>query len=493
MKSNFIPKLETLSFLIGSFDAYQDEAKELIKKNSNLTDEEADAVLKSMPTTYRAAILNKEGEYLGYIGLFGVDARNNVGSIRVELNRELNETEKEELLNEFNDYATNSLSITEIAETRYITSFGQEVEKKTIVPSSNIVLTSEILVPGVSDEDLEKFSQEYSIPKLQYPFSIKVNDRTIGIIGLSNVIWSNKRANLCLFLDKAIGSDIIDELPGYLIDDYIDYVHSANVHSISFLVNGSNKDMLSILENTNMNFYGAVPFGAMSGGNVESNFMFEHVPYMKKKNGLYVPDNKIVTAADLETGKKELSDVIDLGNGFKLVRPTVFEQNGIDRNLVLQGHIKAMQNREGFTIPLGEDKYFLQQGNGNYGISKSLNNFTYVVLNENNEYAGYINTLRTNANGKNVEVEIGIDPSLQHRGLGTIVINSFYDELFSTGVASVTSSVFSFNTPSNRLHEKVAVLNGIRLESYYVNGQLWDMNIYSKVNKTAEEKSLKLL
>ncbi len=152
-----------------------------------------------------------------------------------------------------------------------------------------------------------------------------------------------------------------------------------------------------------------------------------------------------------------------------------------------------MQNREGYTVPLGEDKYFLQQGNGNYGISKSLMNFSYVVLNENNEYAGYINTLRTNANGKNVEVEIGIDPSIQHRGLGTKVINTFYDELFSIGVASVTSSVFSFNTPSIRLHEKVAMLNGIRLESYYVNGKLWDMSIYSRVNDRVEDKNTKRL
>ena len=68
-------------------------------------------------------------------------------------------------------------------------------------------------------------------------------------------------------------------------------------------------------------------------------------------------------------------------------------------------------------------------------------------------------------------------------------MNAFYDELFSMGVASVTSSVFSFNEPSIRLHEKVAMLNGIRLESYYVNGKLWDMSIYSKVNSSIEGKS----
>ena len=148
-----------------------------------------------------------------------------------------------------------------------------------------------------------------------------------------------------------------------------------------------------------------------------------------------------------------------------------------------------MQNRDDFTIPLGEDKYFLQRENGNYGISKALMNYSYIVLDENNNYAGYINILRSNANGKNVEVEIGIDPKMQHKGLGTVVINRFYDELFSTGVASVTSTVFEFNNPSIRLHEKVAELNGIRLESYYINGKLWDMNIYSKTNDITGKKT----
>lgn len=116
-------------------------------------------------------------------------------------------------------------------------------------------------------------------------------------------------------------------------------------------------------------------------------------------------------------------------------------------------------------------------------------NYSYVVIDDKNNYAGYINILRSNANGKNVEVEIGIDPKLQHNGLGTTVINNFYDELFSTGVASVTSAVFEFNNPSKKLHEKVAQLNGVRLESYYVNGRLWDMNFYSKVNNNLEKNS----
>lgn len=493
MNDNFITKLETNKYLIGSFDAYIETTKQLIKNNSNITDEEVETILKGMPTTYRAAIISKDGKYLGYIGLYNVDAKNNVASIRFEVNNDLNENDKVEILNEFNKYLQDSLNITEIQEIVYTTKSQTEIEKKEIVPSSNIKIANQLLIPGVSEKDLERFSQDYSIPRLQFPFTIKNNDRVIGIIGLSNLIWSNKRANLNIFLDKSLGSDISNELSGYIIDDYINYVHNSNVHNITLSVNGSNKEMLDLLNRTNMNYYGFIPFGAISGNNIESNMMFQHIPNMKKNNGILIPDNSSISTSMLDSEKKELSEKIELNDGFKLVRPSSFEKENIDSNKVLEGHIKAMQNRDGFVIPLGEDKYFLQKGNGNYGISKSLMNYSYVVLDNNDNYAGYINILRSNANGKNVEVEIGIDPTLQHNGLGTTVINKFYDELFSIGVASVTSAVFEFNNPSIKLHEKVAELNGIRLESYYVNGKLWDMNLYSKVSSVIEENNRKHL
>ena len=215
--------------------------------------------------------------------------------------------------------------------------------------------------------------------------------------------------------------------------------------------------------------------------------MFQHIPNMKKEKGIFIPENKSISLSSLNTDKKELSPKVDLGNGFKMVSPKSFEKESIDFNKILQSHITAMQNRDKFTIPLGEDKYILQKGNGNYGISKALMNYSYVILDANNDYSGYINILRSNVNGKNVELEIGIDPKLQHKGLGSTVINQFYDELFSTGVASVTSAIFEFNNPSIKLHEKVAELNGIRLESYYINGKLWNMNLYSKTNNMIEK------
>ncbi len=344
-------------------------------------------------------------------------------------------------------------------------------------------------MPGVLEEDLERFSQDYTIPKLQLPFTIKINDRTIVIIGLSNLIWSNKRANLNIFLDKELGDDVSKELSGYIIDDYINYVHNSKVHNIALALNGSNKNMIEILNDTSMGYYGFIPFAAINGDRLESNLMFQHIPNMKKGSGLFAPENHSISLSSLNTDKKELSAKVELENGFKMVAPKLFEKEGIDFNRILQSHITAMQNRDKFTIPLGEDKYVLQKGNENYGISKLLMNYSYVILDANNDYSGYINILRSNANGKNVEVEIGIDPKLQHKGLGTNVINKFYDELFSTGVASVTSVVFEFNNPSIKLHEKVAELNGIRLESYYINGKLWNMNLYTKTNNMIDRSN----
>ena len=484
MEKNFIPKLETEKYLIGSFDAYLDTTKQLIKNNQNLTDEEVDALLKGMPTNYRAAIVDRNGEYVGYIGLYAVDAKNDMASLRFETNKELHAHDREEILEEFYSYIVDSLNITDIPELVYVSNEGKKAEKSKIIPSSNVVMANDILVPGVSEEDLAKFKEQgYTIPTLQFPFTIKANDRTIGIIGLSSLIWSNKRANLNIFLDKELGDDVAKELSSMLIDDYINYVHASKVHNITLSVNASNKPMLDVLNGTKMSYYGTIPFGAINGDTVESNLMFQHIPNMKKENGIYVPDNKIAPVSLINTGKTEMSEKIELGNGFKMVRPSAFEKEGIDANHVIDGHVSAMQERNKFTIPLGEDKYFLQRGNGNYGLSKAVMNFSYVVLDENNNYAGYVNILRTNSDGKNVEIEIGIDPKAQRKGLGTMAISKFYDELFSMGAASVTSSVFEFNEPSIRLHEKVAELNGIRLESYYINGRQWDMNVYSQVNE----------
>ena len=488
MNDNYISKLETDNFYIGSFDAYFDLSKALIMKNTDVSEEEADDILKSMPTTSRAAIVDKSGKYIGYIGLFDVDQKNGVASIRFEVNKDLSFEDRVEILTEYTKYIDETLNINDTKEFMYISDESTEYEKNDVFTENNIVISSKFLEPGVSAETLERYSQDYSIPRLQMPFTIKSGGRVIGIIGLSNVLWANKRANLNIFLDKELGSDIINELSGDIIDEYINFVHSSNIHNLTFSVNGSNEDMLKIIDSTSMNYYGTIPYSMLNNDRLDSNFMFQHIPYMKKQNGIYIPENEFVLLDRLNRDKKELSEIIDLGDGFKMISPKHFEEANIDMNKIIKSHTKAMQNREGFAVPLGEDKYFLQRGNGNYGISKAVANYTYIILDEYNNYAGYINILRSNANGKNVEVEIGIDPKLQNRGLGTKVLTKFYDELFSIGVASVTSTVFEFNNPSIRLHEKVAELNGTRIESYYINGKLWDMNLYSRVNDDINEQ-----
>ena len=492
MNHNFIVKLETKNYYIGSFDAYIDLSKELMRENSNLSSDKVDDVLKSMPTTYRAAITDKKEQYIGYIGLYNVDAKNSISSIRFEVDKALKEEHKEEILEEFNKYLVESLNITEIDELIYKTRGRTQISKKEIDSKKEIALPSKLLIPGVSNETLEKFSQDYSIPKLQMPFTIKSDSRVIGIVGLTNLIWSNKRANLNIFLDKKLGNEISNMLAGYIIDDYINYVHDSNVHNITMSVKGSDYNILRLLNDTKMNYYGQIPFSAVKGDYIESNLMFQHLPNMKKNNGIIIPHNRSVSLSLLSVPKKELANQIELMNGFKLVSPKVLADLNIDIEQILEGHIKALQNRNQFAIPLGEDKYILQKGNGKYGISKAIMNYNYIILDEKNHYAGYINILRQNANGKNAEIEVGINPNIQHKGLGTIVVNRFYEELFSVGYASVTSAVFEFNHPSLKLHDKIAEFNGVRLEAYYINGRFWNMNFYTKTNNIINESLSKI-
>lgn len=42
-----------------------------------------------MPTSYRASIMNKNNEYIGYIGIYDIDYKNSVASIRFEVNKKL--------------------------------------------------------------------------------------------------------------------------------------------------------------------------------------------------------------------------------------------------------------------------------------------------------------------------------------------------------------------------------------------------------------------
>lgn len=104
-------------------------SKTLIQNNSDFSKEEIDDILKSMPTSYRAAITTKDGKYIGYIGLFNIDEKNNTTSIRLEVNTDLHKDEKDEILEEFKKYLYESLNIKNIEEVVYKTKDSIERKK----------------------------------------------------------------------------------------------------------------------------------------------------------------------------------------------------------------------------------------------------------------------------------------------------------------------------------------------------------------------------
>lgn len=481
--NNFIKKLETSNYMLGSFDVYINDIKKIIKQKGKKTDEEIDEFLKKFPTSFRAAIVEKNtNELIGFIGAYNFNNKEQKASVYSEVNKALDEDRRNEIFDEYNKFLDESLNIKTLEEKTFITpeKFIKETRK---FISSNIIVPKNYLKKGIEDKVLEEYKEQYNIPNLQMPATINVDGRVLGIIGLSNLIWSNKRANLNLYFDKGIDDNIMPSLGSQIIDDYLEYLHDSNLYNINAVVSGSNKDLLEILNNSNMNYYGSIPYSEIYNNNVETKYMFQHTPNMKKEHGIYLPENNMIP--NIETNKEE-KKILNLSNGYRAISPRAFEEENIDLKEVVKGHIKALQNRDNFSIPLGEDKYFIQEGNGNYGISKALANYSYVLFDSNNNYSGYINILRENANGKNAEIEIGIKPEIQNIGLGKDLINSFYDELFRRGYASITSAIFEFNKPSLKLHEKVANFNGTRIDSYYINGRLWDMNFYSKVNPELE-------
>ena len=123
------------------------------------------------------------------------------------------------------------------------------------------------------------------------------------------------------------------------------------------------------------------------------------------------------------------------------------------------------------------EKYIIQEGNGTYGISKLVKYFTYVLVNNNNEYCGYINVM--NERGRNAVLELAIKPSLQNKGLGTKLLDKTIEVLLDNGYYAVSSYVFDFNIASNKIHKKLTRYRGKRSKSYYINGVFWDMNLYA--------------
>ena len=475
----FIPKLYTDNFMIGSFDVYLDKSKGLIEKNKNL-----EGLLDRMPTSLRASIVSKEdNSYLGFISVLNMNNENGYTSLVLVLENTLEELKTNEIVDKYKEFLLNDLGITDIKD--YLLVNGNTtVEENHDVISVDILLSDDNLRDGIDEREKAKLIEEgYNIPNLQIPCTIMGDNECVGLIGLTNLIWSNRRANLQVFVDKEKDESYIrDVIPG-VIDEYLNYVHNRNLYNVSMSVSGSDTNMMNVILDSNMNFYASIPYASNYKGNVESNYLFQSYPGMEKGNGLYLPENKIVTGEV----SKNFKSVIDLGNGYIAMSPKVFEENNIDLNKIVNSHMNAMQDRDRFTIPLGEDKYIIQEGNGNYGISKAVNNFTYVMLDKNMNYVGYTNILRENA--LNAEIEMALKPEYQSKGIGSSMRKKFYEELFRNGYMSVSSAVFDFNNKSNGLNEKFAKFSGKRIGAYYINGKLWDMNLYTKEN---EESGVKI-
>ena len=488
MNNEFIAKFRTKNYVIGSFDAYLDMSKDLTKKNLAISDRKVNEIINNMPTQYRAAIQDRNDNYIGYIGIYNISVKEGIASLMFVTNKRLTKKDRNSIISIYKKWLRQNISINEIEKLDYITPF----KTKTVIIRSNINIyrelkRSDFLIHEIPQEVLDKFSNIYDVPNMELSCQIISNNKVLGIIGLNKVIWSNKRGSLNIFLDRKYAEENKNEII-IAINDYLNYVHNKRINNVNLEVDGSDEIMLEIIRNTNMNYYAVKPYSKVNKDKIGSLMLFQHIPYMTKKRKERLPKNNVRNVSDFDTSKKELDKIVIVDKDYKMVSPSVFEENDIDYNKILDSYIKSMQVRSRFTIPLGEDKYMLQKGNENYGLYKKLRNFTYIVLDKNNNYIGFVSMLVNNYKDRNAEVEIGITPKMQRQGIGTKVLKKFQDELFSVGYASITSTIFNFNKASTKIHKKsTSIYCGTRKNSYYVNGKYWDMNIYTKVNNLVKK------
>lgn len=482
--NEFIKKLESDNYEIGSFDVNLENTKKVIKdnldsiQNLNSSISSADDLLKKLPTSFRASIVDKKTtHYIGFISIYDIDNQNKKASLLFMSNANLTKDQINEIVDEYKCFIYNDLGISMYEDINIINNNSYINEHNDIkIPSIN--LQSNYLRDNTDSKVIEEYKQMgYNIPNLTFIKEIVDGERRIGIIGLSNLIWSNNRANLNVFFNKEIDDKYIEELGTLVIDEYLDFIHKNNLHNVSIAISGSNSNLLQSVENSSMDFYATIPYAAKNNNIVDSNYLYQSYPNMTKKF-LIKPENKIIID---DTPITELDEVMELNDNFIAISPKVFEKYNIDLQKIVKSHINAMQDRTKYTIPLGEDKYMLQEGNGKYGISNAIQNYEYIILDKNLDYCGIAGIIRTN--GKNAEIEVALAPNMQHQGLGKIVTEELYKQLFKHGYMSATSGVFDFNNPSNNLITKLANYNGTRIESYYINGKLWDMHFYTKTNE----------
>lgn len=484
MKTMFIEKLKTKSFFIGSFDCFEEQTKTLIIKNSNLTEDKVKDILYSMPNLYRASITDKNYNYLGYIGIYDYDPIFKKASIRFETINSFSVDEKHEIINEYRKWLEESINIYNITQINYISKDEDYIVKDDTKFNLELKCNNEYLKEGIDSLIRKNIEKEHKIPNLKFPFTITYDDLSIGIVGLTNLLWANERANINIYFINEC-QKISRKIIANAIEEYLKYIHKIGVYNVSLEVSSDNRFMLDIIRNTNFRYYAQIPFGTYDKNNIKSNLLFEHLPNIQKSK-FYIPiTHSLAINSYLFKTKDNMDLILNIDNKYRLVSPKAFEKEHINKEDIIDSHVKAMKNREKFTIPLGEEKYIMQYGNKDYGFIKTVMNYSYILLDNFNNYCGYVSILR--ANCFNAEIEIGIVPSLQRRGIGTKVISKFYNELFAVGFLSVTSIVFEFNEASIKLHNKVSKCYGKREKSYYIKGRLWDMYYYTKINDKLEK------
>ena len=491
--NQFVKKLESDNYEIGSFNTFLKKIRESLSynldniENINSNIHAGKIMWQFLKSHFRGSVIDKKTrEYVGFISVYNIDNQHKNASLIFISDSNINLTKEQinEIVEKYKDFIYNDLGISIYKDITIISNNTFFNEHNNInIPT--IDFHSEYLKDLTNSKVIEEYkNMGYNIPKLYLPFikEIFAGERRIGIIGLSNLLWSNNRANLNVFFDKSIDDKYIEELAPIVIDEYLDYIHKNNLHNVSIAVSGSDSKLLQSIENSNMDFYASIPFASKTGNIVDSSYLFQSYPNMNKKD-LIKPQNKIIMD---DTPISPLDEVMEINDSFIAISPKVFEKYNIDMQKIVKGHINALQHRSTYSIPLGEDKYMLEEGNGKYGISKIILKYDYIILNHNFDYCGIAGIIRTN--GKNAEIEVALTPTMQHQGLGKIVTEELYKQLFKHGYMSATSAVFDFNNPSNKLITKLANYNGTRIESYYINGKLWDMHYYTKIKEEAKSK-----
>jgi len=509
MSDVFIPKggYGTTSF--GSYMPYEEEALKMLKRRYKLVRDKKQGIdeakeqadkLKGALASYRAAVVDENGKFVGFLGAYNVNALQGTASIVCELKNKRYNIKK--VLAAYKSYLSSSIGIKTIEdETDSILDVKPQPEATEHVIKNSSNLTMKPLSPDKKEELRGTF--KYPKSGLSHPYAIVgKRGKVRAVIGLTALQGSNKRADLNIYFDPKSKHDTLKMLNSDVFSKYVEFVHGLGVHNVRYTTGVSNKATWSMVSNADFAVYATIPKAFRKGNKVEDLVCFESSTDRKgwKKSMFYYGDSVEVSSllpkGQKGTPKENVSPIIELGpiekcdnRKFRLVSPSAFEEQGIEFENILWGLISTMQDRNRFTIPLGDDKYIPQKGNG-YGLQKALKGYTYALLDDSNCFAGFVNVLRENAGGLNIEMELGIAPELQGKGLGTKVIDAFCNELFSKGAASVTSSIFAFNEASVRAHKNAGMVKrGVRTDSYYYDGRLCSMIVMAKENPMMKRKT----